>query len=122
MILMVSKKTHPKFNVPNFGSKSRKGVKARWRKQRGIDNKKRIERKGYGASPKIGYKNPEGIRFARKDGSMEVLVHNERELLAVKSGAKQVAVFAHGLSVRKKMFLQKIANGKGIRVVNKVSA
>lgn len=122
MIFMVNKRTHPKFRIPNFGAKSRKGVKARWRKQRGIDNKKRTERHGYGASPKIGYKNPEGVRFARKDGSMEVLVHNEKELLAVQKEAKQVAVFAHELSIKKKTFLQKIANGKGIRVVNKVSA
>lgn len=115
---MISKKKHPKFNIPNYGAKSRKGVKARWRKQRGIDNKKRTDRQGYGATPKIGYKNPAGVRFARRDGAMEVLVHNEKELLALQKNAAQVAVFAHDLSSRKRVLLQKIASANGIRVIN----
>ena len=36
------KRKHPRFNVPNYGAKKRKRVMARWRKQRGVDNKKRI--------------------------------------------------------------------------------
>ena len=42
----MQKKTHPTFSIPNFGSKHRKRVPARWRKQRGIDNKKRIKISG----------------------------------------------------------------------------
>jgi len=119
---MIKKRTHPKFRVPNFGLKSRKGVKARWRKQRGIDSKLRIKEKGYGASPSIGYKNAKGVRFTRQDGTREVLIHNEKELLAVSSGVKEVAVFAHDISVRKRVALLKVANAKGIKVVNSVSA
>jgi len=114
----MAKKTHPRFNVPNFGAKSRKRVPDRWRKQRGIDSKKRISRRGYGASPSIGYKNADDVRFARKDGTWEVLVHNEKELLSVPKGEKHIAVFAHDLSVRKRAFLQKMANANGIKVAN----
>ena len=42
--MIVKKKSHPNFKVPNYGAKTGRRVKARWRKQRGIDNKKRIKR------------------------------------------------------------------------------
>lgn len=114
------KKPHPKFNIPNFGSKHRKRVKERWRKQRGIDNKKRVKRSGYGAVPNIGYKNNDGIRDLRPDGTMELLVHNEKELVSA-AGKKEISVvFAHGLSKRTRLALGKVADQKGIRVVNKL--
>ncbi len=119
-MIMAEKRKHPKFNVPNYGAKHMKRVPNRWRKQRGIDNKKRIDRQGYGATPKIGYKNTDGLRFARKDGAFEVLVHNEAELAAVQKDERHVAVFAHGISRRKRVLMQKIADSKGIRVLNKL--
>ncbi len=116
--IMITKKKHPKFRVPNYGAKSRSGVKSRWRKQRVIDNKTRIDRQGYGATPKIGYKNASDVRFMRKDGRMEMLVHNEKELLAVPKDKKNVIVFSHDLSKRKRIFLQKIADNNGMKVLN----
>ncbi|MDE1855260.1 MAG: hypothetical protein KGH57_03010 [Candidatus Micrarchaeota archaeon] len=117
---MAGKKSHPKFKVPNFGAKKRKGVPERWRKQRGIDNKLRIDKKGYGATPKIGYKNSAEVRFARKEGMFELLVHNEAEMAAMQKDEKHVAVFAHGISRRKRALMQKLADSKGIRVVNRL--
>jgi large subunit ribosomal protein L32e len=116
---MIRKKYHPKFNVPNYGSPGFKRVTHRWRKQRGIDNKKRIARQGYGASPGIGYKNAKSIRFARPDGTREMLVHNEKEMRAIPKGGEFIAVFAHDLGVRKRLVLQKIADESGIKVANK---
>lgn len=118
--MSVEKRKHPRFVVPNYGAKHRKRVKNRWRTQRGADNKKRRYWAGYGASPRIGYKNTATVRFARKDGSLEVLVHNEAELLAVPKGGRSVAVLAHSLSKRKKLELQKKASGAGISVINRV--
>jgi ribosomal protein L32E len=62
------------------------------------------------------------VRFARKEGVMEVLIHNEKELRAIQKDAKMVAVFAHDLSERKRVELQRIANTNGIRVINGVRA
>jgi len=118
--IMAGKKHHPKFKVPNFGAPNRKGIPERWRKQRGIDNKLRIEKKGYGATPKIGYKNPAGVRFARKDGTFEVLVHNVAELAAMQNDGVHVAVFASGISKKKRALMQKLADSKGIGVVNRL--
>lgn len=116
---MVTKKKHAVFRVPNYGAKNRKGVKERWRKPRGIDSKIRVEKKGHGATPKVGYKNHSAVRFARKDGTFEHLVHNERELLAIAGDKTKVAVLAHGLSRRTWASLQKAAASKGIRIVNR---
>ncbi|MCL5238902.1 MAG: eL32 family ribosomal protein [Candidatus Marsarchaeota archaeon] len=116
---MVEKKRHPKFRVPNYGAKSMKRVPARWRKQRGTDNKLRIEKSGYGATPKIGYKNPNALRFARPDGLRGVLVHNESELLALQKAEGRIAIFAHGLSSRKRVLLQKLADSNGIKIANR---
>lgn len=118
---MLKKKRHPRFNILNQGAKNRKRVKDSWRKQRGIDSKKRLAKKAYGAVPKIGYKNSEEVRFARVTGALESLVHNEAELLALgKSG--RCAVLAHGLSRRKKASLQGVADARGIRVLNRVNS
>ncbi len=116
---MIKKKSHPTFNVPNFGAKNRSRVKARWRKQRGIDNKKREQLKGYGARPRIGYKNSESIRHARPDGKKELLVHNEKELLMVNHMENYVGRFASSLSRRKRLVLQKVADKEKIRIVNR---
>ena len=120
MVMSIEKRKHPRFVVPNYGAKSRKRVRDRWRTQRGEDNKKRRYWSGYGASPRIGYKNASDVRFVRKDGVIEVLVHNEAELLAVPKGGRSAAVFAHGLSRRMKLMLGRKAAGAGIRVINRV--
>ena len=78
------KKMHPRFNVPNYGTKNRKHVKDRWRKPRGIDSKKREKRRFAGAEPTIGYKNPESIANTR-NGKRNIVVHNVDELKRVLS-------------------------------------
>ncbi len=113
-------KKKAKFVVPNYGAKSRKQVKARWRHQRGIDNHKRVMRKGYGEIPKIGFKNHDSARDLGADGNQHILVHNKAEL----HGAMQVPdvsiVLSHALSQRKKLEFQKIADEKAIKVSNRV--
>ncbi len=113
------KKGHPKFNVPNYGTKSRSRVKARWRKQRGIDNKKRIKRAHMGAEPTIGYRNPESVRGIRQNGKRAVLVHNIAEFRSALSGEENVDVIvAASLSRRKRLEISKLATENKVRIVN----
>lgn len=116
--MTIKKKDHPKFVVPNFGAKHRKGVKARWRKQRGIDNKKRVKRSGYGAVPNIGYKNNETVRHRRPDGTRGLVIHNMKELEMAANAEEVSLIFAHELSDRKREELGKFAISKGLRIVN----
>ena len=113
-------KRKSKFVVPNYGAKQRKGVKSRWRHQRGIDNKKRVMRSGYGAIPKIGYKNDLSINGTDQKGTRRVLISNSYELKEAMLIPNSSIVLHHALSSRKKLTLQKEAEKAGLRVVNKV--
>ncbi|MEM0149571.1 MAG: eL32 family ribosomal protein [Candidatus Micrarchaeaceae archaeon] len=116
---MAEKKHHPKFNVPNYGAKSRKRVKERWRKQRGIDNKKRIKKKFMGAEPTIGYRNAESLQGVRVDGLRLARVSNMGELRAIiENGSNVNIVLAKGISKRKKAELAKLASENKLHVVN----
>ncbi|MGC8568081.1 MAG: eL32 family ribosomal protein [Candidatus Micrarchaeia archaeon] len=117
---MLAKKKHPKFNVPNFGAKSRSRVKARWRKQRGDDNKKRIKKPFMGAEPNIGYKNPESIRHTR-NGRFYARIENMAQLQELISKKASVdIILASTLSKYKKAKLTEEASKNGFKVVNKV--
>ena len=110
-----------RFVVPNYGAKQRKGVKARWRHQRGIDNHKRVMRSGYGEIPRIGYKNPEAIRHRGVDGLARIVVHDRNELLDAVRIPNISIVLSHSLSARKKLALQKDAESRGVKVANRVN-
>lgn len=123
MVIKIKKKTHPKFNVPNFGIKKRKGVKERWRKQRGIDNKKRIKMAMMGAEPTIGYRNSESVRGVRANGKRLYMIRNINEIKdALKnpdiSSNLYDFVVSHALSKRSRREIAIIAEQNKFRVVN----
>jgi large subunit ribosomal protein L32e len=117
----MQKKTHPTFSIPNYGSKHRKRVLPRWRKQRGIDNKKRVKYAFMGAEPTIGYGNPQSLKGVRVNGNKIMLVHNADELkmLVEKKMLKGYDVtIARGVSIRKRIGITEIANKAKINVTN----
>lgn len=120
MIMSIAKKGHPKFNVPNFGTKSRSRVPERWRKQRGIDNKKRIKKSFMGAEPTIGYGNPAEIRGIRANGKRIVIVNNVKEVEAVTKEMNVDITIAHAVSKRKRVDITKAAESRGFNVTNGV--
>ncbi|MDE1856920.1 MAG: hypothetical protein KGH98_02430 [Candidatus Micrarchaeota archaeon] len=124
MIMKIAKRGHPKFNVPNFGTKKRSRVPERWRKQRGIDNKKRIKKSFMGAEPTIGYGNPAEIRGIRANGRRIVIVNNIKEVEAAASAKDRNIdiTIGHAVSRRKRVGITKAAEGKGFKVTNGVRA
>ncbi|MFH1306455.1 MAG: eL32 family ribosomal protein [Candidatus Micrarchaeota archaeon] len=82
--MKIKKKKKPKFLRPNYGRSSRKRIKKNWRRQRGIDNKKRVKKAHMGKSPSIGYGQAKAIRFLHPKGKKEILVRNLSELAEVK--------------------------------------
>ncbi len=114
----VKKKKKPHFKQPNYGVKKR--VKDRWRKPRGVDNKKRIRKKSSGPVPKVGYKNDKKVRHLHPSGFPEVLIHNVDELKkAVDSLEKAFVVrIAHGVGKKKRTLIKQEAEKQGVRVLN----
>lgn len=111
--MVPTKKSKPKFNVLNSGFKKR--VKPRWRRPRGIDNKKRIRASFAGAHPRIGYKNAPEVRGMHPCGKFEVLVHNAAEL---RLAAGKAARFATGVGKKKRLDLRKLAAELKVKLLN----
>lgn len=117
----MQKKSHPTFSVPNYGAKNRKRVLPRWRKQRGIDSKKRVKYAFMGAEPTIGYGNPESLKGVRANGNRIILVHNANELKSFieKNMLKGYDVtIAKGVATRKRIEITELANKAKINVTN----
>ena len=117
----MQKKNHPTFSIPNYGAKNRKRVLSRWRKQRGIDNKKRVKYEFMGAEPTIGYGNPEQLKGVRVNGKRIMLVHNPQEIkmFIEKNLSKEYDVtIAKGVSARKRISITEIANKAKLNVTN----
>lgn len=112
---ILKKKKKPKFNVPNAGFK--RSVKARWRRPRGIDNKKRIRKYSSGACPKVGYGTPESLRHVHPSGLKEILVHNVNEIL--KATKENIVRFASGTGMKKRKDMLAKAKELGLKVANK---
>jgi large subunit ribosomal protein L32e len=112
----LKKKPKKKFNVPNSTGKRRmKSVKPRWRKQTGVDNKKRIRKAFMGKSPRIGNKNAENVRGLHPLGFPELLVNNVKEL----EGAEDVLVrIASKVGKRKKADIVARAKEMNLRILN----
>ena len=122
----VNKKDKPNFNVTNYGFM--KSVKSRWRKPRGIDNKKRVRKQAFGKSPRVGYKNTDSVRGKHPSGKNEILVRNIAEfdaLLVELSNAKSKVVdfvvgVAAGVGLKKRLAIEKKADAHKIHILNRV--
>lgn len=90
-------------------------LKMSWRKPKGIDSKKRRERKDKGRIVKIGYRVPKIIRGLHPSGFREVLVRTVKEL----QGLKDVVIrIASTVGKRKREIILKKAQELGLRVIN----
>lgn len=114
-----NKKKKPDFKSPNVGNMKR--VKDRWRKPRGIDNKKRVRMSQCGAVPKVGYKNPGEIRGFHPLGLPEFLVTNVAELMENFEKSKKggfIARISGSVGKRKRDEIRKKCTELSIRVIN----
>lgn len=108
-----------KAKIPSFVRQNRtykkRVARTGWRKPRGVDNKQRIQWKGQGALPKIGYGQAAASLHHHPSGMPEVLVHNEAELAKVKQAAVR---FAGSMGRKKYLALKKKAREMKLKVLN----
>ncbi|RLF05048.1 MAG: 50S ribosomal protein L32e, partial [Thermoprotei archaeon] len=89
-----------------------------WRSPRsGLDNKIRLERKGFPARVKVGYRGPRAVRGLHPSGKVEVLVHNPAELEGLDPGVHVVRI-ASTVGARKRGEILRRAEELGLKVVN----
>ena len=80
-LLLSSKinKRRPKFQTQE--SWRYKRIKDSWRKPKGFDSKMRIQKKGWPAIVKIGYRGPKSARGLHPSGFYDKLIYNTNELI-----------------------------------------
>jgi len=108
---------HPKFNVPNLGRKKR--VKARWRKPRGIDNKKRVHKKIMGATPSVGWRSARNDRGFHPSGAREVLVRSLKDMENLPKTSEKLAIrIASAVGGKKRAVIMQKAKDLKLPVLN----
>ena len=115
------KQGKPGKKIPKFERQNRaitKRVGSSWRKPRGIDNKLRVQKRGTGAMPRIGYRKPRDSRGFHPSGRKEVLVHNPRELEGLKNGEGVAVRIGRTVGKKKSEAIRKAAREKGLKVLN----
>lgn len=105
----------PKFERPESWRYER--IKKNWRRPRGIDNKTRQRRRGWPASPNVGYGSPKSVRGLHPSGMEEVYVYNVGDL-AIIDPEIQVARIGGSVGARKRNRIVEEALKREIRVLN----
>jgi large subunit ribosomal protein L32e len=105
----------PKFERPESWRYVR--ITKNWRKPKGIDNKTRQKRRGWPASPNVGYGSPKAIRDLHPSGMEEVAVFNLGDL-AIIDPDTQVARIGGSVGARKRSKIVEEAQKREIRVLN----
>ncbi|MCE4610658.1 MAG: 50S ribosomal protein L32e [Desulfurococcales archaeon] len=88
-----------------------------WRKPKGIDNKMRLQLKGYPPIVKSGYGSDSSMRGLHPSGLKPVVISSPRELEGL-DPEKHIIYIASTVSVKKAMELRRLAEARGFRVAN----
>ncbi len=97
-------------------AKKRKRLDKRWRKPKGMHSKVRRKERYVQKMPNPGERTPKSKRHVHPCGLKEVLVNNVSELEKV--NPKEFAVRFGKIGMKKKIELCKIAEKKGIKILN----
>ncbi|MEM0031744.1 MAG: 50S ribosomal protein L32e [Desulfurococcaceae archaeon] len=89
----------------------------KWRKPKGIDNKMRLQLKGYPPIVKIGYRGPSIVRGLHPQGLEPAVVHNVNDLDKY-NPVKHIIYIGSGVGLKKAIEIYKVAVEKGFRVAN----
>lgn len=111
------KRRRPEFLRYEWWKKPKLSNNPSWRKPKGIDNKVRLQLKGYPPLVKIGYGSPAIVRGLHPTGLEPVVVHNITEL-AKYNPAKHIVYIAGTVGMKKAAEIYKSAVEKGFKVAN----
>ena len=73
-----------------------------WRRPKGLQSKMRLKRKGHKRMPEVGFKSPKAVRGLNKDGLLEVVVKNIKDLKTVDTKT-QIAVIGGTVGGKKRI-------------------
>lgn len=117
---LIAQKISMKKRMPKF-ERQEAHVKARlsrsgWRKPRGFQSKMRLQRKGYNAIVKVGYRTPRVLRGRLENGLLEIAVISPSDLKNIQKD--QIALISRTLGNRKRLEVLKEAKKLKQRISN----
>jgi len=89
----------------------------KWRKPKGIDNKMRLQLKGYPPVVKVGYRVPSIVRGLHPQGLVPVTVHTPSELSKYDPN-EHIIYIGRSISIKKALEIYRVALEKGFKVAN----
>ncbi|MBT3416461.1 hypothetical protein HN425_00105 [Candidatus Woesearchaeota archaeon] len=96
---------------------NRKKYKNKWRKPRGLQNKRRLKYKGHQKNPSQGYRSPVEVRGLHNSGLELINISNIKELDNIKKETQIVEVAAR-TGIKNKVIILEACKAKGITVSN----
>ena len=88
-----------------------------WRKPKGIDNKMRLQLKGYPPVVKVGYRNPKSLRGLHPTGLYPVAISSENELDKL-DPQKHIIYISSTVGLRKRIPLERAIKERGFKLAN----
>jgi large subunit ribosomal protein L32e len=94
-----------------------KRVGESWRKPKGLDDKHKLQVKGYMPIVKVGYRSPKNIRNIHPSGCIEKIVYRPEELEGLDPKVYAIRI-AHTVGRRKRMEIIDKAKQMGLKILN----
>ncbi|MEM2875659.1 MAG: 50S ribosomal protein L32e [Candidatus Bathyarchaeia archaeon] len=88
-----------------------------WRRPRGLDSKMRLKRKGWPASPNVGYRSPKKLRGLHPSGYREILVKDLSDLIEADPKYHVIRI-SHTIGKKKAIQISSKAYERGLVVLN----
>ncbi len=110
-----------KSRKPNFvrGDSNKEKCKTRlkWKKPRGLHNKRRLKKKGHQKNPSVGFRSPKQVRALDRKGLVPYLVRNVKDLKKLDKDSNSL-VLASGIGLKKKMVILEECLKNNLQVSN----
>ena len=111
------KRRRPEFLRHEWWKKPKFKNDPKWRKPKGIDNKMRLQLKGYPPIVKVGYRTPTVVRGMHPSGLTPVVVYNVNDLSKY-NPLKHIIYIGSTVGMKKALEVYKVAVERGFKVAN----
>ena len=96
---------------------NKKTFNKKWRKPRGVHNKRRLHKQGHQKRPVIGFGNPKELRGLNKDNLLPITIKNVNDFKKIDK-VKNAILVSKTVGIRKKLIIIEEAKKLGIKIYN----